>query len=141
MTDSPRANPPGCRAAWRARWAATRARRRPRTGAAVASMRTGWRELIARKMLGWFKRCKLAHAFLWEYIYKRLKLAQLLGQLGVYLTCAGPPSARRVRATASWFGRPGPRAQWMGSARSRFAQGASSCISPPAATSSRSMPS
>jgi hypothetical protein len=28
----------------------------------------------------------LAHAFLWEYSDKRLKLAQLLGQLGVFLT-------------------------------------------------------
>ena len=42
----------------------------------------------ARKVLGWPKRCKLAHVFMWEYIYKRLKLAQLLGQLGVFLTCA-----------------------------------------------------
>jgi hypothetical protein len=32
------------------------------------------------------KRRKLAHAFLWEYSYKRLKLAQLLGQLSVFLT-------------------------------------------------------
>jgi hypothetical protein len=28
----------------------------------------------------------LAHVFLWEYSYKMLKLAQLLGQLGVVLT-------------------------------------------------------
>ena len=35
---------------------------------------------------GWPKRCKLAHAFLWEYSYKRL--TQLLGQLGVFLTLA-----------------------------------------------------
>ena len=40
----------------------------------------------ARKLLGWPKRCKLAHEFLWEYSCKRLKLAQLLGQLGVFLT-------------------------------------------------------
>ena len=40
----------------------------------------------ARKVLGWPKRCKLAHAFLWEDSYKRLQLAQLLGQLGVFLT-------------------------------------------------------
>jgi hypothetical protein len=40
----------------------------------------------ARKLLGWPKRCKLARAFLWEYSYKRLELAQLLGQLGVFLT-------------------------------------------------------
>jgi hypothetical protein len=36
--------------------------------------------------LGWLKRCKLAHALSWEYSYKRLKLAQLLGQLGLFLT-------------------------------------------------------
>jgi hypothetical protein len=41
----------------------------------------------ARKALGWPKRCKLTHAFLWEYCYKRLKFAQRLGQLGVFLTC------------------------------------------------------
>ena len=37
-------------------------------------------------MLGWPKSCKLAHAFLWKYSYKRLKLAKLLCQLGVFLT-------------------------------------------------------
>jgi hypothetical protein len=36
--------------------------------------------------LGWPKRCQLAHAFLWGASYKRLKLTQLLGQLGVFLT-------------------------------------------------------
>jgi hypothetical protein len=42
---------------------------------------------VARRVLGsWSKRFKLAHAFLWEYSYKRLKLAQLLSQLGVFLT-------------------------------------------------------
>ena len=40
----------------------------------------------ASKLLGWLKRCKLAHAFLCEYSYKRLRLAQLLGQLGIFLT-------------------------------------------------------
>jgi hypothetical protein len=40
----------------------------------------------ARKVLGWPKRRKLAHAFLWEYSYKRLQLAQLLGQLGIFRT-------------------------------------------------------
>ena len=50
-----------------------------RRGGAAAALR-------ARKVLGWPKRRKLAHAFLWEYSYKRLKLAQLLGQLGVLLT-------------------------------------------------------
>jgi hypothetical protein len=41
---------------------------------------------IVRKMLGWPTRRKLVHAFLWEHSYKRLKLAQLLGQLGFFLT-------------------------------------------------------
>ena len=43
-------------------------------------------------MLGWPKRPKLAYAFLWEYSYKRLELAQLLGQLGVFLTLSIVPS-------------------------------------------------
>jgi hypothetical protein len=47
----------------------------------------------ARKLSGWLKRWQLAHAFLWEYSCKRLKLAQLLGQLGVFLT-RRPPSTR-----------------------------------------------
>ena len=37
-------------------------------------------------MLGWPKRSKLAHAFRWKHSYKRLKLDQLLGHLGVFLT-------------------------------------------------------
>ena len=41
-------------------------------------------------MLGWPKRCKLAHPFLWEYSCKGLELAQLLGQLGVFLTLTSP---------------------------------------------------
>ena len=45
----------------------------------------------ASKVSGWPKRCKLARAFLWEYSYKRLKLAQLLGQLGVFLTLVMNP--------------------------------------------------
>ena len=44
--------------------------------------------LIARQVLAWPKICKLAHSFLWEDSYKRLKLAQLMGQLGIFLTCA-----------------------------------------------------
>jgi hypothetical protein len=35
----------------------------------------------------------LAHALLREYIYKRLKLAQLLGQLVVFLTWPQSPQA------------------------------------------------
>jgi hypothetical protein len=42
----------------------------------------------------------LAHAFLWEYSYKRLKLAQLPGQLGVFLTLSAGDSAR-MRAAGS----------------------------------------
>jgi hypothetical protein len=37
-------------------------------------------------VLGWPKRCKLAQALLWEDSHKKLKLAQLLGRLGVFLT-------------------------------------------------------
>jgi hypothetical protein len=37
-------------------------------------------------VLGWPKLRKLAQAFLWEYSYKRLKLAQLLGQPGAFFT-------------------------------------------------------
>ena len=45
------------------------------------------RGLAARKVSGRPKRRKLAHAFLWEYSYKRLKLAQLPGRHGVPRTC------------------------------------------------------
>jgi hypothetical protein len=37
-------------------------------------------------VLGWPKICNLAHACLREHSYKRLKLAQLLGQHSVFLT-------------------------------------------------------
>jgi hypothetical protein len=40
----------------------------------------------ARKASGRPKRCTLAHAFRWKHSCERLKLAQLLGQLGVFLT-------------------------------------------------------
>jgi hypothetical protein len=40
----------------------------------------------AGKVLGLHKICKLAQAFLCKHSYKRLQLAQLLGQLGVFLT-------------------------------------------------------
>ena len=58
--------------------------------------------LRARNVSGWPKRCKLAHAFLWEDSYRRLKLAQLLGQLSVFLT--RPPRARAPPARST--GRP-----------------------------------
>jgi hypothetical protein len=45
-------------------------------------------ELGASKVSGRPKRCELDHAFLWECSCKRLKLDQLLGQLGVCLTLA-----------------------------------------------------
>ena len=48
---------------------------------------------VARKMLVWPKRCtRLARAFLWGKAIDGLtmKLAQLLGQLGVCLTCPDP---------------------------------------------------
>ena len=53
---------------------------------------------VASKVLGWPKRCKMAHALLWEHSDKRLKLAQLLGQLGVFLTCLqlAPPCSPYV---------------------------------------------
>jgi hypothetical protein len=40
----------------------------------------------ARKVVGWPKRYKLAHAFMWEYSCKGLELAQVLGQLGGFHT-------------------------------------------------------
>ena len=76
-----------------------------RAGAAPRSSRSGSRRrpraarsgTAARKVLGWPKICKLAHAFLQEYSYKRLKLAQLLGQFGVFLTCS--PAFQTARQT------------------------------------------
>jgi hypothetical protein len=57
----------------------------------------GFAELRVRKVLGWPQRCKLAHAFLRGYSYKRLKLVQLLGQRSVFLTWAPEgPSSRRA---------------------------------------------
>jgi hypothetical protein len=61
-----------------------------------------------RKVLGRPRRRKSAHAFLWEYSCKRMKLAQLLDQLGVFLTCRmdeaacirGAFASSRVRAAA-----------------------------------------
>ena len=51
---------------------------------------------LARKVLGWPSIYTLAHAFLWEYNYKRLKLIQLIGRLGVFL--AFVPSVLRAHA-------------------------------------------
>ena len=41
-------------------------------------------------MIGWTKLCKLVHAFLWENSHNRLKLAQLLGRHGAFLTWLAP---------------------------------------------------
>ena len=57
---------------------------------------------LARKVLGWPKICKLAHAFQWEHFsYRRLKLAQILGRLASFSLGRG---ARRSSAAG-----PGPR--------------------------------
>jgi hypothetical protein len=79
------------------------AREAARPSAACA----GWGQAGARKVLDWPRRCKLAHAFQWEYSHKRLKLGQLLGQLGVFLTWAAPPCASRrapARGGVATFG-------------------------------------
>jgi hypothetical protein len=72
----------------RTRTCATRGRTPARRGASLGCAahvrRAGGRPsrpTAARGALGWPKRCKLARAFLWEHSYKRLTLAQLLGQL------------------------------------------------------------
>ena len=57
-------------------------------------------------MLDWPKNCKLAHAFLWEYWCKRLKLAQLLGQLGVFLTLSRCQAGAGAGAGAGGGGTP-----------------------------------
>ena len=48
-------------------------------------------------------RCKLAHAFLWEYSYTRLKSAQRLGQLGVLLALKASKKAIAGRRWARVF--------------------------------------
>ena len=81
---SRRGAPRSCRPRWR---------RRPPSAYA--------RAVRARKVSGWPKRCKLADVSLWKYSYKRLKLAQLLGQLGVFLTVViRPRSASFIRRIA-----------------------------------------
>jgi hypothetical protein len=56
----------------------------------------------ARKVLGWPKKIKFAHAFLEEYSYRRLKLAQFLHQLGVFLTFGRRPSCRTSARACSF---------------------------------------
>ena len=43
------------------------------------------------------QKMQVGHAFLWEYSDKRLKLAQLLGRLGVFLACS------RKKCAISWL--------------------------------------
>jgi hypothetical protein len=64
----------------------------------------------ARKVSGWPKRCRLVHAFLREYGYKRLELAQLLCQLGVFLTCSSPQCSGSCMLIRPCAARPGEQA-------------------------------
>jgi hypothetical protein len=57
-------------------------------------------------VLGWPRRRRLAHAILQEYSSKRLELAQLLCQLGVFLTCQVPRRLRQTLPHAYRFGLP-----------------------------------
>jgi hypothetical protein len=58
----------------------------------------------ARKASELPKKCKLARAILWEYSYKGLKLAQLLGQLVVFLTCVEREDGAAVRVARDQLG-------------------------------------
>jgi hypothetical protein len=49
-----------------------------------------------RKASGWPKECKLAHAFQWGYMQKRLGLAQLLGQLARHCREKGVRLAQKM---------------------------------------------
>jgi hypothetical protein len=52
----------------------------------------------------WCGRAGRAHAFLWEYSCKGLELAQLLGQLGIFLTGAGGGCSGRAVAACCMSG-------------------------------------
>ena len=54
-----------------------------------------WRAAVAREVSDGPKRCKLAHAFMlmWQYSYKGLELAQILGQLSLASFLLVAPSA------------------------------------------------
>ena len=73
----------------------------------VYPLLSGW-HWPARKVSGRPKRCKLAHAFPWEYRDKRLKVAQLLGQLGVSLTWSQDWASQKSRHFATCPGRKPP---------------------------------
>ena len=59
---------------------------RPRCRTSGCSDRRPSEASCARKVSGWPKRSTLARAFVWEYSYNMLKLGQILGQLGAFLT-------------------------------------------------------
>ena len=70
---------------------------RPMASAASTLRSSTWspiatQQLAARKVFGWSRRCKLAHALRWEHSYKRLKLAP------IFLTCRRSRSRRRRTA-------------------------------------------
>jgi hypothetical protein len=52
----------------------------------------------ARKLIGWPKLCKLAHAFRWEYSCKRLRLARLLANFASF-SLTGPAGPRLLPTT------------------------------------------
>jgi hypothetical protein len=75
----------------------------------------GQRPTATRKALGWSKRYQLARTFLWEHSYVRLKLAQRLGHLGVFLTChPGAGTHREGRPCAAHPAPPPPIRHWCG---------------------------
>ena len=82
-----------------------------------------------KKALGRPKICELARAILWEYSYKRLKLAQFLGQLGVFLTYLVWRSQRlrqdwqRGPETHSKLIEPFPRRELVWNEQPRFGRG------------------
>jgi hypothetical protein len=57
-------------------------------------------------VLGWPKRCKWAHALLWEHSHKELKLTQLLGRHGVCLTLLAVRLASPMIAGAAAIEKP-----------------------------------
>ena len=56
-----------------------------RSGCAWGKVGTG--VVCSEKGVRLAQKMQVGHAFLWEYGDKRLKLAQLLGQFGVFLAC------------------------------------------------------
>jgi hypothetical protein len=80
--------------------------------ASLAIVEHGEAVVLVRRLEGQLQRerCQvglksaiLAHAFPWEYRCKRLELTQLLGQLGVCLTCwAGVSSSATQDGCSNW---------------------------------------